>query len=123
VRSRPVLLLALSAALAAGCGGDDEASPAKSADKPSASGGDTVAVTMKDILFKPENVTARVGQTVRWTNEDSVDHTVKAGSGASFESKSLSEGDTYEQKVTKPGKIAYVCTIHPSQKGSIDVQP
>jgi plastocyanin len=121
VRWRPLLLLALSAALAAGCGGDDEASPAKP-DKPAAAR-DTVAVTMKDILFKPENVTARVGQTVRWTNEDSVAHTVKAESGASFESKSVEEGDTYEQKLTKPGRIAYVCTIHPSQKGSIDVQP
>jgi plastocyanin len=122
VRSRPLLLLALSAALAAGCGGDDEASPAKP-DKPAAAAGDAVAVTMKDILFKPENVTARVGQIVRWTNEDSVAHTVKAESGASFESKSVEEGETYEQKVTKPGRIAYVCTIHPSQKGSIDVQP
>ena len=42
--------------------------------------------------------------------------------GASFESKRLSEGDTYEQKLTQPGGIDYLCTIHPSQKGSIDVQ-
>ena len=121
MRSRPLLLLALSAALAAGCGGDDEESPAGT--PAPAVAGDTVAVTMKDILFKPENVTARVGQTVRWKNEDSVAHNVKAESGASFMSKSLSEGDTYAQKVTKPGRIDYVCTIHPSQKGSIDVQP
>ena len=119
---RPLLLLALVAALAAGCGGDDE--PA-STEKPAATAaaGDTVAVTMKDILFKPENVTARVGQTVRWTNEDSVEHDVKAVSGASFESKRLSEGETYEQKLTRAGGIDYLCTIHPSQKGSIDVQP
>ena len=115
MRSRPLLLLALSAALAAGCGGDDE-EPAPA--KPAAAG-DIVAVTMKDILFKPENVTARVGQTVRWTNEDSVEHNVKAESGASFQSKSLSEGDTYDQKITKAGRIDYVCTIHPGQKGSI----
>jgi len=116
VRSRPLLLVALSAALVAGCGGDDEepAAPAKPA-----GGGDIVAVTIKDILFKPENVTARVGQTVRWTNEDSVEHDVKAESGASFASKRLSEGDTYEQKITKAGRIDYVCTIHPGQKGSI----
>ncbi|HYH87860.1 MAG TPA: cupredoxin domain-containing protein [Solirubrobacteraceae bacterium] len=116
MRSRPLLLVALSAALVAGCGGDDEepAAPAKPA-----GGGDIVAVTIKDILFKPENVTARVGQTVRWTNEDSVEHDVKAESGASFASKRLSEGDTYEQKITKAGRIDYVCTIHPGQKGSI----
>ena len=76
---------------------------------------------MKDILFVPEKVTARVGQRVRWTNQDDVQHTVKATRGASFESKKLSKGDTYEAKVTKTGTIDYVCTIHPSQRGTIDV--
>ncbi len=76
---------------------------------------------MKDILFVPENVTARVGQTVRWTNDDDVAHTVKAEKGADFESKSLSKDDTYDAKLTKAGEIAYVCTIHPSQRGTISV--
>ena len=70
---------------------------------------------MKDILFVPEKVTARVGQTVRWTNEDDVEHTVKASKGADFESKTLSKGETYAAKLTKTGTIDYVCTIHPSQ--------
>jgi plastocyanin len=119
---RLLLLLALVAALAAGCGGDDE--PASN-EKPAttAPAGDTVAVTMKDTLFKPENVTVRSGQTVVWTNEDSIAHTVKAVAGASFESKSISEGETYKQKLTTVGGIDYLCTIHPSQKGSIDVEP
>ena len=47
---------------------------------------------MKDILFVPEKVTARVGQTVRWTNSDDVEHTVKAKSGADFESKAHLQG-------------------------------
>ena len=76
---------------------------------------------MKDILFVPEKVTARVGQSVRWTNEDDVQHTVKASKGADFESKTLSKGDTYEAKLSKTGTIDYVCTIHPSQRGTITV--
>ena len=86
-----------------------------------ASGGETVKVAMKDILFVPEEVSARVGQTVRWTNEDDVAHTVKATQGADFESKALKKGDTYKAKLTKAGTIDYVCTIHPSQRGTITV--
>ena len=62
-----------------------------------------------------------MGQTVRWTNSDDVAHTVKASSGADFESKAISKGKTYEAKLTKAGTIDYVCTIHPSQTGTITV--
>ncbi len=79
--------------------------------------GDTVQVDMKDILFVPEKASARVGQTVRWTNSDDVPHTVKAESGADFESKAISKGKTFDAKMTKAGTIDYVCTIHPSQTG------
>ena len=113
-------------ALASGCGGDETSAGSGTAggsagEPPAASAGDTVQVAMKDILFVPEKVTARVGQTVRWTNEDSVPHDVKAKSGADFESEALEKGDTYEAKVTKTGTIDYVCTIHPSQRGTITV--
>jgi len=126
MRSRPLLLPALLLALAAGCGTEKSAGPKEAGGNATgpatASGGDTVRVAMKDILFVPEKITARVGQTVRWTNEDDVAHTVKAEKGASFQSKqALSKGDTYEAKLTKAGTIAYVCTIHPSQRGTISV--
>jgi plastocyanin len=117
--SRPLIALLLLLVLAAGCG-DEE----KSADTPApASGGDPVQVEMKDILFVPENITARVGQTVVWTNQDDVEHDVKADKGADFESKALAKGDTYEAKMTEAGTIDYLCTIHPSQRGSITVEP
>ena len=118
-----VLLLVLAAA---GCGGQKESAGSGSAggsatDSASASGGDTVKVAMKDILFVPEKVTARVGQTVVWTNEDDIVHDVKAEKGADFESKAVSKDETYKAKLTKAGTIDYVCTIHPSQRGSITV--
>ena len=62
-----------------------------------------------------------MGQTVVWTNQDDVDHDVTAKKGADFESKTLSKGDTYKAKLTKTGTIDYVCTIHPSQRGTITV--
>ena len=65
------LIALLLLVLAAGCG--EKESGGSGSRRPSrASGGDTVQVDMKDILFVPEKVTARVGQTVRWTNSDDV---------------------------------------------------
>jgi plastocyanin len=122
--SRALITLVLLV-LVAGCGEKESAGSGTAggtATEPAtAAGGKTVPVKMKDILFVPEKITARVGQTVVWTNEDDVAHTVKAKSGADFESKALSKGDTYKAKLTKAGTIDYVCTIHPSQTGTITV--
>jgi plastocyanin len=122
--SRPLIAL-LALVLATGCGEKESAGSGTAggtATEPaSASGGETVQVAMRDILFVPEKITARVGQTVSWTNEDDVAHTVKAEKGADFASKALKKGDTYKAKLTKAGTIDYVCTIHPSQRGTITV--
>jgi plastocyanin len=127
MRARRLVAPLLGLVVLAGCGTEKSAGPKEAgghATGPAtATGGKTVRVVMRDILFVPDKITARVGQTVRWTNEDDVDHTVKAKTGADFSSKALSKGDTYEVEVTKTGTIGYVCTIHPSQRGTITVVP
>ena len=125
--------LALGGALAAGCGSSSSSSsntssapaaapPATSsaAAAPAAAAG-TVAVSMKNIQFVPKSVTAKVGQTVKWTNDDSVDHNVTATSGETFKSKTFGQGGTYSYKLDKAGTIKYVCTIHPGMDGTIIV--
>ncbi len=118
MRSRSLIALLLLV-LVAGCGSEKSAGPKDAGG--SAAGGKVVGVKMKDILFVPEKVTARVGETVRWTNDDDIVHTVKAEKGAEFASKALSKGDTYTARMTKAGTIDYVCTIHASQRGTITV--
>jgi plastocyanin len=76
---------------------------------------------MKNIQFVPKSVTAKVGQTVKWTNNDSVDHNVTATSGETFKSKTFGQGGTYSYKLDKAGTIKYVCTIHPGMDGTIVV--
>ena len=126
--SRPLIAVLLLLVIATGCGekqaaGGSGTAGGSASEAPAASGGKVVPVKMKDILFVPDKVSARVGQTVRWTNDDDIAHTVKAKKGADFASKSISKGETYEAKVTKAGTIHYVCTIHPSQRGTIEVVP
>lgn len=128
------LIAATCAALAlafSACGDDDKSDdsatttppPAAQTSTPSGSTDTSgeVKVGMKDIKFVPEDITVKVGQKIVWTNDDAVVHNVTATDGATFESDSLSQGDTFDYTPTKAGKIAYVCTIHQGQNGTITV--
>lgn len=92
--------------------------PAKSTAKPD------VKVVMKNIQFVPMNITVKKGQTVQWTNNDSVTHNVTkdSGPGASFKSANVNPGGKYQTTLDTPGKIHYLCTIHPNQTGTITVK-
>jgi plastocyanin len=127
----------LALGLLAGCGGSSKkssnnngnsggaAAPSK---KQASSGGGakTVQVAMKNIAFLPNAVTVGKGSTVKWTNQDSVNHDVTktSGPGPKFSSGTgnLAKGDTYERKLTTAGTIKYVCTVHPGMEGTIVVK-
>jgi len=128
----PRLSLAALACLAlagggviAGCGDDNTSESTPAAAPPpaqsSTSSGDSVAVSMKDIKFVPETITAKVGQKIVWTNGEAIPHNVTAKSGADFESENLNQDERFEYTPTRAGTIDYVCTIHPGQNGSITV--
>ena len=128
----PLLLLAVIALAAAGCGGSSN--KPKSAANPSnngsasgnapkstpagPSGGKTVTIDMKNIQFNPTSVTVKVGQTVKWVNEDEAPHNVIGGP---LHSKTIGKGGTFEFTPKKAGTISYVCTIHPNMKATLKV--
>jgi plastocyanin len=112
------LVLALALAIAA-CGGDD------GGEQPAASGecaGGAVVIRMVDIKFDPEDATARAGQEICWTNEDEIEHNAVAESGADFKSELYGKGETFTRTVEEPGRVEYVCTVHPGMTGTIDVR-
>jgi plastocyanin len=116
-------LACLALAFVAGCGDDNSdtsSTPAAAQPAPAGSGA-TVKVSMKDIKFVPEKITAKVGQKIVWTNDEAVPHNVTATDGADFASDTVTEGKTFEFTPTKAGVIKYVCTIHSGQSGEIDV--
>jgi plastocyanin len=121
--------LALGGAFVAGCGSDnkDSASKSSAATTPTTAAtagstkGSVIEVSMKDNTFVPETITARVGQTIKWTNDDSYPHNVTATKGEDFQSDNIDGGGTYEYKLDKAGTIKYVCTIHSGQRGEIRV--
>ncbi len=77
---------------------------------------------MKTLAFAPRTITAKVGETVHWTNDDSVGHNVSYVSGPKFTSSGLLDpGKTFSFKLTHAGTIHYVCTIHPFMTATIVV--
>lgn len=83
----------------------------------------TVQVAYRNIAIDPDTVRVKVGSTIKWTNYDPVEHNVTSKSGPdSFTSPNFSEGHSVEFKMTKPGVIHYLCTIHPAtMNGTIEV--
>jgi len=120
------LLLSLVALALAGCGGGGgggggASSTSGSTPTTAAKSGGAVTVSMKNIAFNPASITAKVGQKVTWTNDDSVPHNVIARSGATFASATFGPGGSFSFTPKKAGTINYVCTIHPGMVGKIVV--
>jgi len=135
-RQTAVLAVLLLSCLAlAACGGDDDAgpastpaaqgteapdeAPAEEATEEPAGGGEATEVAIKDFTFSPDPVEVKVGDTVKWTNEDAAPHTATAD--GEFDSKNMGQGGTFEYTAAKAGTFKYICTIHPSMKGTLEV--
>jgi plastocyanin len=128
-----LLLGCLALALvAAGCGGGDDdnggssgggggGSGGANAPAPSSSGG-SASVTMKDIKFNPSSVTVKKGDTVTWTNDDSVGHDVTGNGFKSGSAGGIGQGQTFKHTFAKAGTFKYQCTVHPGMEGTVVVK-
>ena len=88
--------------------------------KPLSAPAGPVAVHISNFTFGPKAVTVKVGQTITWTNDDDIPHTVVA-TDKSFRSKVLDTGQSFSFTFTKPGQIAYFCSLHPMMTGKVTV--
>jgi plastocyanin len=82
----------------------------------------TTDAAIADFAFSPKTLSVTVGDTVKWTNGDEFPHTVTADNG-SFESDSLSDGETFSHTFGQAGTFAYHCDIHESMTGTVQVGP
>ena len=86
----------------------------------SALAGETVQVKITDLAFLPTEVTARVGDTIQWVNDDIVDHTATATKGGEWDVMIVAWKQA-EQQLTRAGEIDYFCRFHPFMTGKITV--
>jgi plastocyanin len=78
-------------------------------------------VTIQGSAFSPSNLTVKVGDTVKWTNNDKIDHTVTSDTGV-FNSGNIANGATFSFTFSTAGTYSYHCSIHTFMKGTIVVQ-
>jgi plastocyanin len=125
-----ILIVLFSVFLATGCAsntGNDTQKPATPTETPATptetsavpASGKTVEITIQSFAFNSDSVTISPGDAVRWTNMDSVAHTVI---GNDFSSGNLNKGESYEHIFSKAGTYDYHCSIHPSMKGAVIVK-
>lgn len=84
-----------------------------------ATAAETIRVTIKGLKFSPAVVTAHVGDTIEWTNQDLMAHTATARDKQW--DVSIPPGKSASVVIEKAGAIEYFCRIHPSMTGKIDV--
>jgi plastocyanin len=78
-----------------------------------------IDISMKNAAYNPKSVEIYVGDTIKWTNMDSIDHGVE---GSIFKSGIMSPGQSYEFQFTIPGVYDYKCPLHPADMtGTITV--
>jgi plastocyanin len=80
----------------------------------------TYSVRIADFAFQPATLEVSRGDTVIWTNEDLVPHTVTAKNA--FDSKELGKGQSWTFVAGKSGVFPYICRYHPTMKAQLTVK-
>lgn len=103
------------AALALVCG----AAAVSGGNEPAAA---THTVTIVDATrFEPAALTVKPGDTIVWVNKDVLPHTATSKAGG-FDSGAIAPGKSWKLTVEKSGKFPYICTYHPTMKGTLTVK-
>lgn len=80
----------------------------------------TATVKITRTGFVPAKVTVKVGDSVKWTNTDSISHQVVANNGA-FASPVLAAGKSFTFRFRASGTYHYHDGLHPTLKGTVVV--
>jgi len=81
----------------------------------------TRVVAIKPAGFSPASHTIQTGDTIRWRNDDTVDHQVVADNGH-FASPILKPRQTYQRTFNTAGTFRYKDALEPAERGTIVVQ-
>jgi plastocyanin len=86
-----------------------------------------IAADIKGFQYKPKAITVRAGETVTWTNQDGIEHSVTSGTpdaaGMTFDTGLFTKGEARSITFDEPGTYAFFCARHNSMKGTVTVLP
>jgi len=80
----------------------------------------TVEIVIDKMAFQPSEVSVKVGDTVRWMNNDILAHTATVNSSFNLVIASKKAGEIVAGNA---GTFEYFCKFHPNMKGRIIVAP
>ncbi|MBI4180450.1 MAG: cupredoxin family copper-binding protein [Chloroflexi bacterium] len=78
----------------------------------------TYQVAIRGFAFNSSQITIKVGDTITWTNQDSVPHTV---TGDGFDLGNLAGGQSRSYTFITAATFTYHCNIHPYMQGQVTV--
>ncbi len=88
--------------------------------KAEARGGPT-EVAISGFAFGPGAIKVTAGQSITWTNADDTPHQITLVGGKAQRSDVMLKGQAATMKFDEAGNIAYICGLHPTMKGTIEV--
>ena len=77
-------------------------------------------VTVAGFAFGPNAIKVTAGQANTWTNNDDTPHQITV-TGGNQRSDVMLKGQSATLSFDAAGNIAYICGLHPSMKGTIEV--
>ena len=92
-----------------------------------------VKIDIDSTGYKVANIKIKLGSTVVWTNQDTVEHTIMTGNMDDSQSHSTSDdkselmspvlknGESYSYTFNEVGNYSYHCSKHPSDKANVTV--
>ncbi len=78
-------------------------------------------INIQNMAFAPSVLSVAVGDTVTFTNSDSLSHTATAND-SSFDTGTIAPGESKTVTLREAKTITFHCNFHPSMTGTISVQ-
>lgn len=79
-----------------------------------------VQVGISLFAYEPAQLTVAAGTEVVWTNNDPAPHTA---TGDGFDTGEFGLGESAAVRFDTPGSFPYFCTLHPSMRAVVVVEP
>ena len=118
-----ILLMAMT--VFNGCSKPDEDDDTNGNNNGNNNGGNNGGTAANEVLmsgsaFTPSTITVTAGTTVKWTNDDGVNHTVTSNTGI-FNSGTIGNNGTYSYTFSAAGTYLYHCALHAGMTGTVVV--
>lgn len=131
---KPISIAFAALILSAACSSDPAS---RAADTSPASNGKGIAIT--NFAFDPDPAEAAIGDTIVWTNEDDIAHTVTSGRAkkqgvpgvstdrdaapdGAFDSGTMELNDSFEFVAEESGTFTYFCAIHAGMSAQLVIR-